>query len=66
MNVKWMFECNICGNFVDESQYNYCIIHDYIISSNEINEKEIHITSKNLQTLEFLFRDYKSVFITCD
>ena len=61
-----MFECNFGGNFVDESQYNYYIILDYIIFSNEINEKEIHITSKNLQTLEFWFRDYKSVLITCD
>ena len=55
--------CSLCGDFADESQYNYGIIDDFILCSNEFNEKEIHIHNTNLRKLEFYFRDYKGVLI---
>ena len=56
--------CCLCGDFGDESSYSYGLIDDFIICSNEINEKEIHVHSQNLKYLKFWFRDYKGVKIT--
>ena len=56
--------CALCGDFADESSYSYGLIDDFIICSNEINEKEIHIHSINLRRLNFNFKDYKGVKIT--
>ena len=51
--------CSLCGDFADESQYSYGLIDDFIICSNEINEKIIHIHNTNLRELNFYFKDYK-------
>ena len=54
----------LCGNFADESSYSYGIIEDFIMCTNEINEKEIHIHNTILRQLNFNFKDYKGVPIT--
>ena len=51
--------CCLCGNFGDESSYSYGIMDDYIMCTNEFNEKEIKVCDKNLKYLKFFFRDYK-------
>ena len=56
--------CALCGDFADESSYSYGLIDDFIICSNEINEKEIHIHSINIRRLNFNFKDYKGQKIT--
>ena len=58
--------CSLCGDFVDESQYSYGLIDDFIMCSNEINEKIIHIHNTNLCELNFCFKDYKGVPIEYD
>ena len=56
----------LCGNFADESSYSWGIIDDFIMCTNEINEKEIHIHNTNLRQLNFNFKDYKGVPITTE
>ena len=51
--------CCLCGNFADESSYSYGLMDDFIMCSNEFNEKIIHIHNRNLRTLKFWFKDYK-------
>ena len=58
--------CSLCGDFADESQYSYGLIDDFIMCSNEINEKIIHIHNNNLCELKFYFNDYKGVPIGTD
>ena len=58
--------CALCGNFADESSYSWGIIDDFIMCTNEINEKEIHIHDNNLRQLNFWFRDYKGNKITTE
>lgn len=54
----------LCGNFADESSYSWGIIDDFIMCTNEMNEKEIHIHNTNLRQLNFNFKDYKGIPIT--
>ena len=54
----------LCGNFADDSTYSYGLFDDFIICSNEINEKVIHIHNTNLRQLKFYFKDYKGEKIT--
>ena len=56
--------CALCGDFADESSYSYGLIDDFIICTNEINEKEIHIHSLDIRRLNFNFKDYKGEKIT--
>ena len=56
--------CCLCGSFADESNYSYGLIQDFIMCSNEMNEKEIHIHTNNLKRIDFWFCDYKGVRIT--
>ena len=51
--------CCLCGDFADESSYSYGLMDDFIMCSNEFNEKIIHIHNTNLRTLKFWFKDYK-------
>ena len=54
----------LCGNFADESNYSYGLIDDFVMCSNEYNEKMIHIHNTNLRSLKFWFKDYKGNLIT--
>ena len=54
----------LCGDFADESSYSYGLFDDFIICSNEINEKIIHVHNTNLRKLNFYFKDYKGEKIT--
>ena len=54
----------LCGNFADESSYSFGLFDDFIICSNEINAKDIHIHNTNLRQLKFYFKDYKGEKIT--
>ena len=56
--------CCLCADFAEDSSYSYGLIDDFIICSNEINEKEIHIHSINIRRLNFNFKDYKGQKIT--
>ena len=56
--------CCLCGNFADESSYSYGLMDDFIMCSNEYNEKMIHIHNINLRSLKFWFKDYKGNLIT--
>ncbi len=56
--------CCLCGNFADESSYSYGLMDDFIMCSNEFNEKMIHIHNNNIRTLKFCFKDYKGNLIT--
>ena len=58
--------CALCGDFGDESCYSYGLIEDFIICTNEINEKQIHVHNTNMRELTFCFKDYKGVPITYD
>ena len=58
--------CALCGNFADESSSSWGIIDDFIMCTNEINEKEIHIHNTNLRQLDFWFKDYKGNRITTE
>ena len=58
--------CAFCGDFSDESCYSYGLIQDFIIRTNEINEKQIHVHNTNMRKLTFCFKDYKGVPITYD
>ena len=58
--------CALCGDFSDESCYSYGLIEDFIICTNEINEKQIHVHNTNMRELKFTFKDYKGVPITYD
>ena len=53
-----MFGCYLCGNFVHDNTYSFCLICDYIINNNEINPKQIYIHSYVIN-IKFLFKDYK-------
>ena len=54
----------LCGDFADESGYSYGLMDDFIMCSNEFNEKSIHIHNENIRTLKFWFKDYKGNLIT--
>ena len=54
----------LCGDFADDSSYSFGLFDDFIICSNEINEKVIHIHYTNLRQLKFYFKDYKGEKIT--
>ena len=56
--------CCLCGNFVDDSSYSYGLVEDFIMCTNEYNEKMIHVNDNNLKHLKFYFTDYKGVKIT--
>jgi len=56
--------CCLCGNFVDDSSYSYGIVEDFIMCTNEYNEKMIHVNANNLKHLKFYFTDYKGLKIT--
>ena len=58
--------CCLCGDFGDDSSYSYGIMDDYIMCTNEFNEKEIKVNDRNLKYLKFFFRDYKGDKITYD
>ena len=53
-------------DFGDESCYSYGLIEDFIICTNEINDKQIHVHNTNMRELKFSFKDYKGVPITYD
>ena len=54
----------LCGDFADDSSYSFGLFDDFIICSNEINEKIIHVHNTNLRRLNFYFKDYKGEKIT--
>ena len=54
----------LCGDFADDSSYSFGLFDDFIICSNEINVKDIHIHNINLRRLNFYFKDYKGEKIT--
>ena len=58
--------CCLCGDFADDSSYSVGLMDDFIICTNEINEKSIHIHSVNCRHLHFWFRDYKGNLLTSD
>ena len=58
--------CCLCGDLADQSSYSYGLMDDFIMCSNEINEKDIHIHNLNNNMLYFWFRDYKRNRLTSD
>ena len=58
--------CCLCGNLADDSSYSYGLFDDYIMCTNEINEKEIKIYNNNYKYIHFFFRDYTGTRITYD
>ena len=58
--------CCLCGDFADDSSYSLGLMDDFIICSNELNQKEIHVHNINCRTLNFWFRDYKGNRLTSD
>ena len=58
--------CCLCGNFADDSSYSYGIIDNFVICSNEINEKDIHVHNLNSNKLYFWFCDYKGNRLSSD
>ena len=57
--------CCLCGNFADDSSYSYGLFDDYIMCTNEMEEKEIHV-NQSLKYIEFFFRDYKGEKLAAD
>ena len=58
--------CCLCGDFADDSSYSYGIIDNFIMCTNELNQKEIHIHNLNNNILNFWFCDYKGNRLTSD
>ena len=58
--------CCLCGDFADESSYSLGLMDDFIMCTNEINEKVIHVHNLNNNMLYFWFRDYKGNLLTAD
>ena len=56
--------CCLCGNFVDDSSYSYGLVDDFIMCTNEFNEKDIYVHDNNLKHLKFFFTYYKGVRLT--
>ena len=56
--------CCLCGNFADDSSYSYGLFDDYIMCTNEMNEKEVNIKDRALKYIHFFFRDYTGNKIT--
>lgn len=56
--------CCLCGDFAEDSSYSYGLIDDFIICSNEINEKDIHVHNLNNNKLYYWFCDYKGNRLT--
>ena len=57
--------CCLCGDFADDSSYSYGIIDNFVICSNELNEKDIHVHNlNNNNKLYFWFCDYKGNRLT--
>ena len=61
-NGQLMFCCYLCGNFATDTTYSFGLIGDYIMSSNELNPKQILVKS-NLNNMKFWFKDYKGKLI---
>lgn len=58
--------CCLCGDFAGDSSYSYGLVDDFIMCTNEINEKIIHIHEINCRKLTFWFCDYKGNLITAE
>ena len=58
--------CCLCGDFADESSYSIGLMDDFIMCTNELNQKEIHIHNNNCNHISFWFRDYKGELLTSD
>ena len=58
--------CCLCGDFADESSYSVGLMDDFIMCTNELNQKEIHIHNNNCNNISFWFRDYKGELLTSD
>ena len=58
--------CCLCGDFADESSYSIGLMDDFIMCTNELNQKEIHIHNKNCNHISFWFRDYMGELLTED
>ena len=56
--------CCLCGDFADDSSYSYGLIDNFIMCTNELNQKEIHIHNLNNNILNFWFCDYKGNRLT--
>ena len=56
--------CCLCGNFSDQSSYSIGLIDNFIMCTNELNQKEIHIHNTNCNHINFYFRDYKGNLLT--
>ena len=61
-NGQLMFGCYLCGNFATDTTYSFGLINDYLMSSNELNPKQILIKS-HLNNMKFWFKDYKGKLI---
>ena len=51
--------CCLCGDFADNSSYSYGLVDNFIMCSNEINDKDIHVHNLNNNKINFWFCDYK-------
>ena len=58
--------CCLCGDFADESSYSVGLMDDFIMCTNELNQKEIHIHNNNCNHISFWFRDYKGELLKSD
>ena len=58
--------CCLCGDFADDSSYSYGLIDNFIMCTNELNQKEIHIHNTNKRRINYCFRDYKGNLLTAD
>ena len=56
--------CCLCGDFADESSYSVGLMDDFIMCTNELNQKGIHIHNTNCNHINFYFRDYKGNLLT--
>ena len=58
--------CCLCGDFADDSSYSLGLMDDFIMCTNELNQKEIHIHTINNRKINYWFRDYKGNLLTAD
>ena len=58
--------CCLCGDFADDSSYSLGLMDDFIMCTNELNQKEIHIHNTNKRRINYCFRDYKGNLLTAD
>ena len=56
--------CCLCGDFADNSSYSYGLVDNFIMCSNEINDKDIHVHNLNNNKINFWFCDYKGNRLT--